>query len=169
MYRNAQLASKRLSYRSYNSMSCKTAKLTYLFMSQILLISKKKRSKRRSTTGNPLSNKPNPTSETTGTIPRGLKNLKQKLMVSSCFCACLQIPQDPFAKLPTCSSSSGNWVGWSKWWLLEFMAHICWITLPGNLPRDKDATYDQREADVPGEDTPQLAVTQNNLNAGRHD
>ena len=34
------------------------------------------------TTGKPLSNRPKPTSAITGTIPRGLKNLKCKINVN---------------------------------------------------------------------------------------
>lgn len=37
------------------------------------------------TTGNPLSKRPKPTSATTGTIPNGLKNLKEKIILLSKF------------------------------------------------------------------------------------
>lgn len=38
---------------------------------------KKSKATRAFTTGNPLSKRPSPTNETTGTIPSGLKNLQQ--------------------------------------------------------------------------------------------
>lgn len=47
------------------------------------------------------------------------------------------------------------------------MDHICSIILPDNMPGNKDISYGGRKLGLPGADTPQLAVAQNDLNAGR--